>query len=168
MQKSMMKAGNTTKQQVNSNTMPPISIEIADGQGAFIAGEVIKGFVHLNLKQRLSAKGLLVGLYGEEKCKLKTLSGEDEDGLKEIINTQFPLSNFVDGYAEIGMFTFPFTMKVPQWVPASMKFFEGSTFFSIEYHIGVQFNMMNSFVPYPIPSEISKRKFTNLGSSSKM
>jgi hypothetical protein len=47
--------------------MPTISIELFDGQRAFFAGEVVKGFVHINIEEHIPSKSLVVGLFGQER-----------------------------------------------------------------------------------------------------
>ena len=42
----------------------PIEIEIVDNHSAFVAGEVVKGFVHVYQKQSFPAKNLTIGLFG--------------------------------------------------------------------------------------------------------
>ena len=48
-----------------------IVIETVDNERGFVAGEVIRGFVHVNQKQHFTAKHLIIGLFGQESYSFK-------------------------------------------------------------------------------------------------
>ena len=48
------------------NDIGDIVIETIDNERGFVAGEVVKGFVHVKQKQHFPAKNLTIGLFGEE------------------------------------------------------------------------------------------------------
>ena len=53
----------------------------------------------------------------------------------------FPISNWIDGQPPPGMFTYPFSIQLPDWLPASMSLTSQiqSAKISINYYIQAQF-----------------------------
>jgi hypothetical protein len=76
-----------------------------------------------------SSNELTVGLFGSETTWFRKVhhSGKKSTtkthiGEKEIINMVFPLAKFAKDVSPVGMFTYPFSMQLPDWLPASIIF----------------------------------------------
>ena len=61
---NMMQADDTAEKLANDTAMPVFSIELVDDYCSFFAGEVIKGYVHLNLKRQISDTNIRIRLFG--------------------------------------------------------------------------------------------------------
>ena len=77
------------------NDIGDIVIETIDNERGFVAGEVVKGFVHVKQKQHFPAKNLSIGIFGEEIYS--TLKWSNRTETKEIINTSYQIASWVDG-----------------------------------------------------------------------
>ena len=147
MKERMMQASNTANKLVKDVAMPIISVELVDDKCSFFAGEVVKGCIHVNLKQKIPETNIRIRFFGQERIRVSY-----DDKTTEIIDSSFILRNWVVGSPQIGMFTFPFSMKIPQWLPASMKFDVNKKMISsIEYSINASFepcSEANSFYKF--------------------
>ena len=104
-----------------------IFIQLQENQISFVAGQVIQGFVHINMQQAFDATNITVGLYGSEETYFrkrhrrgKSHYYRDHTGFQEILAHIFPIQQFVDGPPPVGQYTYPFALQVPDWLPASM------------------------------------------------
>ena len=64
----------------------------------------------------------------------------------EIVRFETPLSTLVDGPLGVGQWSFPFTLQLPDWLPASMGYAShgrGSNTILIYYNIFAQFTPIN-------------------------
>lgn len=88
--------------------------------------------VHVNLMQPVfDCKNITIGLYGLEDVffKKQKSSGSGKNrrtktvtykNKAEIVSMVFPLYNFMDGPPRPGQMSYPFVLKIPDWLPASM------------------------------------------------
>jgi hypothetical protein len=96
----------------------------------FEAGQVIQGVVHVNQTENFQAHYLMVGIRGFEFVQFKKAQlpkqGSNEityqtySGEREIINISWPLAYWQDGLTYAGHYSYPFTMQLPEWLPASV------------------------------------------------
>ena len=114
-----------------------------------MAGQVINGVVHVVLQKPLfEVQNLTIGLYGSEHVQFrkahrrgKSTVYKSHFGYFEIIQLVFPLQTYPDGPPKIGQMSFPFSLVIPDWLPASMMLAgdleEGRL--SVEYSLRAQF-----------------------------
>ena len=99
------------------------------------AGQVCSGIIHIQLNQPFPGTMLMLTLKGCERTFMrkrhsKTVgSGKrrrrkyyyrNHVGFFPMINADFPIFQFPDGPPRPGQYSFPFSILIPDWLPASM------------------------------------------------
>ena len=77
----------------------------------------------------------------KRRRKKKKRYTKDHHGYFQIIDVAFPLQVFPDGPPPPGQMTFPFSIQLPDWLPASMAVGMKTKYgrLSVEYHLVAQF-----------------------------
>ena len=95
-------------------------------------GQVVTGTVNIDLKTPMfETEELTIGIYGTEDVDFnittyegtgkhrKTIITPYKDHIL-IVNNVYPLFKFVDGAPRPGQYSYPFSLMIPDWLPASM------------------------------------------------
>ena len=123
-------------------------IQLNNNQVSVVAGQVIKGIIHINLKKVcFDTKHLTIGLHGSEETSFRQKKNNEDNsyttyrGRFPIINAVFPVERFVDGPPRPGQWSYPFSLQIPDWLPSSMMLPTGKddALLKIEYHLRAQF-----------------------------
>ena len=130
-----------------------IFIQLQDNVISFTVGQVVSGVVHVVLQQPVfPSHNITMGLYGSEGVFYRKAHRQgkqtvlrDHSGVFDIIQLVFPISNFVDGPPMPGQWSYPFTLQIPEWLPASMMLGgdHEQAQLSISYCLRAQFTPMN-------------------------
>ena len=129
-----------------------IVIQLQDNTVSFVTGQVIQGIVHVNLQRpSFESQNITIGLHGSEYVyytrshtrqsnshSLHSSHTANHNGSCVIIDSVFPLYTLVDGPLPAGQYSFPFSLQVPEWLPASVMFDTGHSDggqLSISYHL---------------------------------
>lgn len=127
-----------------------------------VAGQVVQGWIHVNLQSPMfESSGLYLSLKGNERTFMnkghtkkknrgklnrhgrmvtrmrKSRYYRDHTGYMPIIDAQFPVHTA--GALLPGMYSFPFTIQLPDWLPASFSIGVDKTRMSVEYSLVAQF-----------------------------
>ena len=110
-------------------------IELFENIKSFIAGQQVTGTVHMDLKETFDSTSLTIELHGREKVSFykRHVSTTRRGGKKRrkvkykwhygeamIIKHSISLQDFIDGPPRPGQWSYPFTLTLPDWLPASM------------------------------------------------
>lgn len=130
-----------------------IFIELQNNTISFVAGQLISGMVHVNQTGPcFAAPNLTVGLYGSENVFFrkrhrqgKRTVTRNHFGYFPIVSMVFQIASFPDGPPMPGQTSYPFTLQIPEWLPASMMLGgdHESAQLSIQYSIRAQFTPQN-------------------------
>ena len=117
------------------------------------AGEFLSGQIHVHLEQDLFATKLLtLTLRVEETTKMRKLHYTKKDGHHEedhygshrFFSIDFPIYNCSqEDSPRRGHHSFPFSIKLPEWLPASMCCATG---YNLSY-AGIEYTLVAQFVP---------------------
>lgn len=114
-------------------------------------GDVVSGFVHVNIVSKVTCTGVSIKVSGKEACQWTTVTyvpGRKSMhrvviphyGGQVLFKLVFPIK---DSYSEslIGQFTYPFTFRLPANLPGSFSHSQGSAlvgdkvFAAVSYHV---------------------------------
>ena len=130
-------------------------IELFENIKSFVSGQQITGTVHLDLQETFDCSNLTLELYGSENVKFYkrhvTHTGVGKNRRRRVryrwhygevpfIRADISLQNFIDGPPRPGQWSYPFTVKLPDWLPASMLLTSKHerAQLSINYHLRAQ------------------------------
>ena len=126
-------------------------IQLSDNMYSCVAGQVLNGFIHVNLVQPMfPSTGLVLTLKGNERSFFRKThsSGTGENrrtetrthvGFYPIIDGTFPV--YPNQTLPPGQYSFPFCISLPSWLPASMAVAQYREWarLSVEYRLVAQF-----------------------------
>ena len=130
-----------------------IYVQVANDHIGVVAGQVISGVVHVVQQQPFPAKDITLSFIGVESTWWRVEHRDSEGhtststftGCKEIVNFIFPISNWIDGQPPPGHYSYPFSLQLPDWLPASMMMAGGSNSseLTIRYTLRAQLTPLN-------------------------
>lgn len=116
-----------------------IWIELENNAPGMLTGGELRGRIHVHQWAEFEAFDLTLNLTGLENVTL-TQNKVQRAQTHQIINNTYPIVMFPEYVSRVGHYTFPFTLKIPAWLPASFKLREihDDAHMSIRYHLTAQ------------------------------
>lgn len=120
-------------------TKPEVQIELFAASVA--AGEPLQGVVHLHVPQSLPLAGLLLKLTGKEITQLPhnlTQSGANFQGKHYFLKQEFPLVKFEGTLVPVGHESYPFSIRTPANMSASVSLRRDGVKAEVQYTLTVK------------------------------
>ena len=107
----------------------------------FVAGGQIQGIVHIDLKQKFEAYSVTVKLEGKDEVSQVVNHGKHSTNHKTkrvLVNEAETVVSFPDTQLQPQVYSFPFTLIVPQVIPQTMSTHIGGFYIKIKYTVKAQ------------------------------
>lgn len=120
----------------------PATLAVQLDKNAYTSGEFLTGKIYLNVTSATKCNTLQLELHGYEKTKVKYKRKKNKEtetryarATRTFLRVDTPIASFPDGTAKPGQFEFPFTAKLPEGLPSTMKCGNASSWCKVFYFV---------------------------------